>query len=152
MSSPPLRFVHASDFHLEASPSGIADVPAHLRDVLVDAAYDAARKVFDTVLAEQCQRLADQNIPVYWLRGRYDPPDDWPTESLLPTNVHLFPSDRCVERIHQRGDHGRARLIAMGAAHETQGGEASVDDQLFTIGIAYGDQETVPVAPQPIDY
>jgi len=42
MSSKPLRFVHASDLHLERPPTGIAQVPEHLRELFIECAYWAA--------------------------------------------------------------------------------------------------------------
>ena len=47
------RFLHASDFRLDAVPRGLTEVPDHLRDTLLNAPYSAARKVFDTALSER---------------------------------------------------------------------------------------------------
>ena len=106
MSHRPFRFVHASDFHLETPVGGVAEVPDHLREPLVEAPYPAAGRVFDTVLAEEAEllvlsgdilhpphtgprgplflaeqfaRLAQRQIPVYWASGGVDPPELWPT-------------------------------------------------------------------------
>ena len=105
MSHRPFRFVHASDFHLEMPLQGVAEVPDHLREALLDAAYTAAERVFDAVLAEEAEflvlsgdilhppqtgprgplflseqfaRLAQRQIPVYWASGGVDPPEAWP--------------------------------------------------------------------------
>ena len=48
----PLRLVHASDLHLELPVYGLAEVPDHLRDLLIEAPYHAAEQVFETALAE----------------------------------------------------------------------------------------------------
>ena len=53
MSDRSFRFLHASDFRLDAVPRGLTEVPDHLRDTLLDAPYNAARRVFDTALAER---------------------------------------------------------------------------------------------------
>ena len=45
MSHRPFRFVHASDFHLEMPLAGLAEVPDHLREPLLEAAYTAAARV-----------------------------------------------------------------------------------------------------------
>jgi len=93
MSQPPLRFVHTSDLHLERPLGGVAEVPKHLRDLFLDAPFEAAAQVFETALSEradalllagdvvdfdlvgpravvflqeQFQRLADHGIGVYW--------------------------------------------------------------------------------------
>ena len=100
MSNWPLRFIHAGDFHLQQPLAGLAEVPDHLRDVLLDAPYRAAERVFDAVLreeadflvlagdlvapqqcspralsflSEQFERLADRETAVYWAGGTVDP-------------------------------------------------------------------------------
>jgi DNA repair protein SbcD/Mre11 len=105
MSHPPLRFVHASDFHLERPLGGVAEIPEDLRELFLEAPYIAAEQVFQTALSEkadalllsgdllncelagtravvflrdQFQRLADHDIPVYWACGEVDAPDTWP--------------------------------------------------------------------------
>lgn len=107
MRSGPLRFVHASDLHLEQPAWGIAEVPDHLREVLVESPFWAAERLFETVLAEdaellvlsgdvldpektgpygplflvaQFERLAERGIEVYWAAGRAERPataGDW---------------------------------------------------------------------------
>ena len=52
MSQRPFRFVHSGDFHLEMPLQGVAEVPKHLREPFLDAAYDAARRVFDRAMNE----------------------------------------------------------------------------------------------------
>ena len=114
----PLRLVHASDLHLELPLYGLAEVPDHLRELLIEAPYHAAEQVFETALAEdadavllagdvlnvdragppaivllldQFARLGDRGIPVYWAGGAVDVPDSWPRSVSLPANVHVFP-------------------------------------------------------------
>ena len=50
---PAFRFLHASDFHLERPPAGLAELPDHIRDVLVEAPYRAATNVFEAALAHE---------------------------------------------------------------------------------------------------
>jgi DNA repair protein SbcD/Mre11 len=96
MSGRPFRFLHASDFRLDAVPHGLSEVPDHLRDVLLDAPFASARRVFDVALSErvafvilsgnilnagltgprgtaflteQFERLASAEISVYWAGG-----------------------------------------------------------------------------------
>ena len=93
---PCLRLLHASDLHLEQPIYGLAEVPEHLRELLIDAPFQAAEQVFETALAEdvdavllagdvldvdragppaimllleQMARLGDRGIPVYWAGG-----------------------------------------------------------------------------------
>src|SRR5688572_19005640 len=114
----PLRLVHASDFHLELPLYGLAEIPDHLRELLIEAPYSAAKQVFETALAEdvdavllagdllhvdragppaivllldQFARLGERKIPIYWAGGTVDTPDSWPRSVVLPENVHVFP-------------------------------------------------------------
>ncbi len=52
MSDQPVRFLHASDFQLDEPVRGLTELPDHLREVLIDSAYQSAERVFDTALAE----------------------------------------------------------------------------------------------------
>lgn len=170
--SEPLRLVHASDLHLELPISGLAEVPEQLRELFIEAPYQAAERVFETVLAEdadalllagdvlnvdragppaivllldQFARLADRGIPVYWAGGAADLPDLWPRSVALPPNVHVFPIGR-VETID---------LVRVGETiARIQGTSAREDGQvdargfhrdvhgLFTVGVAYGTNES----------
>jgi DNA repair exonuclease SbcCD nuclease subunit len=168
MAQPPLRFVHAGDLHLERPLSGVAEVPAHLREAFLEAPYLAAQQVFETALTEgadalllagdvvqldragpraivflldQFKRLANHNIPVYWAGGQVDPPDAWPANAPLPANVHRFPVGRVGHFELQRD----GKLVARIQGISRNGGQA-VDDSgfhrdangLFTVGVAYG--------------
>ena len=57
MAGRQLRFVHASDLHLEEPLHGVTEVPDHLRDLFLDAATLAAERVFDTVVEEEADFL-----------------------------------------------------------------------------------------------
>src|SRR5262245_61804717 len=99
---PSLRLLHASDLHLERPIYGLADVPEHLVELLIDAPFRAAEQVFETALSEavdavllagdvlnvdragppaimllleQFARLGDRGIPIYWAGGVADLPD-----------------------------------------------------------------------------
>ena len=138
MSNSPFRFVHASDLHLESPPQGVAEVPDHLRELFLEAAYWAAERVFETVLAEEAEflvlsgdilrwqrtgprgplflaeqfgRLAERDVPVYWAGGSIDPPEAWPSAVTLPENVRLFPRGRIEDYVHRRDAAPVARLI-----------------------------------------
>src|SRR5580658_10380974 len=109
------RFLHTSDFRLDAVPSGFSEVPDHLRDSLLDAPFTAARRTFDVAISErvafvllcgnilqaehagprgiaflieQFERLAAAGIGVYWAVGETDRPESWPAALPLPKNVH----------------------------------------------------------------
>src|SRR5882757_2535312 len=121
MSGELVRFIHASDFHLEQPLYGMSAVPDHLRDLMIDAPYLAATRVFDSAilehvdflvlsgdladlgaagpraiafLLEQFERLREKDIAIYWAGGKCDEPEMWPSSIPLPENVHLFASGR----------------------------------------------------------
>ena len=167
MSQPALKFVHASDFHLDRPLGGVAEVPAHLRDLFLDAPYLAAEQVFNTAvtegvdallltgdivdfhnvgpravvfLTEQFQRLAKHDIQVYWSCGEADPADSWPSSCELPENVHVFPVGRVETIAHYRNDDHVATIQGI-----SRGGDETPIDRgfhrdahgLFTIGMSY---------------
>jgi len=143
MPARPLRFVHASDFHLEMPLQGVVEVPEHLREAFCDAPYTAARRVFDAALAEEARfvvlsgdlvhpgraglrgprflveqflRLAGQGIAVYWAGGVVDPPEAWPSTFPLPENVHLFPRGRTGRFVH--APHGTPLVCLVGQSRD----------------------------------
>jgi len=168
MSHWPFRFVHAADLHLEQPPFGLSEVPDHLRDRLIEAPYQAAERVVETALveeadflilagdvlhpertgprgplflAEQCQRLAERGIAVYWAGGGVDSPEVWPSGVRLPENVRVFPCGRPEEHVHQREAIPLARIIgaSRGQGRVVSPSEFDADPSgLFTIGIAHG--------------
>ncbi|MCE9547978.1 MAG: hypothetical protein K8T25_21100 [Planctomycetia bacterium] len=182
MSGWPFRLVHASDFHLELPLFGVSDVPPHLRDLFLQAPYEAARRVFDTVLAEeaellllsgdllspldagprgvcfllsQFERLAARKIPVYWATGRVDSVEGWPMTGQMPGNVHLFPRGRAAEVLYQRDGHPLARLVGAGwrQRNKIQGQDFYVEPQdIFTIAVAHGAAEPDGLGSQGVDY
>jgi len=142
----PFRFIHAADFHLHRPITGITEVPEHLRQLLLEAAYRAAVRVFEAALTEesdfvllagdlldpeatgpygpltlveQFERLAERGIAVYWAGGQCDPPEAWPAVYHLPDNVHVLPAGRPVEILHERDGEPIARIV--GASRVTGG-------------------------------
>lgn len=172
MTQPALRLVHASDLHLELPLYGLAEIPDHLRELLIEAPYHAAEQVFETALAEnadavllagdvlnvdragppaivllldQFARLGDRGIPIYWAGGAVDVPDLWPRSVPLPENVHVFPIGR-VETLDlvRMGD----TLARVQGTSCREGGEVEARGfhrdahGLFTIGVAYGTDDS----------
>jgi exonuclease SbcD len=170
--SEPLRLVHASDLHLELPISGLAEVPDHLSELLLEAPYQAAERVFETVLAEdadalvlagdvlnvdragppaivllldQFARLADRGIAVYWAGGAVDLPDLWPRSVALPPNVHLFPIGRVETLDLARAGATIARIQGASAREDGQVEARGFHRDvhgLFTVGVAYGTKES----------
>ncbi|MBN1853644.1 MAG: metallophosphoesterase [Pirellulales bacterium] len=178
----PLRLIHASDLHLEQPPYGIVDIPDHLRGRLIDCPYASAEGVFEAAmieavdavilsgdvvdldlagpraiifLREQFARLAEKNIPIFWIGGSCDPPSDWPASIPLPENVHRFPIGR-VES-HQLIRDGRpvARIVGTSFGHSDT---VPLDrlhrdlEGLRTIGIAYGALDQSSAQRSRVDY
>jgi DNA repair exonuclease SbcCD nuclease subunit len=168
----PLRLVHASDLHLEMPLYGLAEVPDHLREILIEAPYQAAERAFSTALAEdadavllagdvlnvdragppaivmlldQFARLGDRGIQVYWAGGAADPPDLWPRSIALPGNVHVFPVGRVETLDLARAGETIARVQGTSCL---EGKEADARGfhrdvhGLFTVGVAYGTSES----------
>lgn len=168
----PLRLVHASDFHLELPLHGLAEIPDHLRDLLIDAPHHAVEQVFETALAEdvdavllagdllhldlagprsvvllldQFARLGERGIPIYWAGGEVDAPDSWPRSIELPANVHVFPVGR-VETL----DLARAGEIIAKVQGTSRHSSGEVEVRgfhrdahgLFTIGVAHGTSDS----------
>ncbi len=182
MSQPSLRFVHASDLHLERPLGGIAEVPEHLHELFLDAPFAAAQQVFETVvtdgadalllsgdvvdfdnvgpravvfLAEQFQRLAEHGIAVYWACGNADPVGCWPSCVELPENVHIFPVGRVESVMHRR--QGKKVALIQGISR-SEGAE--LDDSgfhrdangIFTIGVAFGTAAASGAEGDRVDY
>jgi DNA repair protein SbcD/Mre11 len=178
----PVRFLQAGDFHLEQPLSGVEEVPDALRELFLESPYRAAVRVFDAAvtegvdflvltgdlldpvltgprgpvfLAEQFTRLAEREIPVYWVGGTIDPPESWPTAWPMPGNVHVFSRGRVDEFLYQRNGTPRVRL--MGTSHNGQStfrpGEFHMDaGGLFTIAAVHGDAEPSSLHAREINY
>jgi exonuclease SbcD len=182
MSGQPFRFLHAGGFALDQPPCGLAEIPEPLEELLIDAPYLAAQKVFDTALEERVdfavltgdlvdlarpspraisflldnfERLASHGIAVYWAGGRLDPPQDWPAAAPLPAAVKPFSSQQPDELSHFRGGRPIANLVGR-SWHGTAAFQVpdikSDADGLPTIVVAYGQADTERLAGQLVDY
>jgi DNA repair exonuclease SbcCD nuclease subunit len=182
MSHTPFRFVHAGDLHLEQPPFGIAEVPDHLRELLVESAYWAAERVVEVALAEQTdllllagdvldpqktgprgplflveqfERLRQKGVMVYWSGGRVDPPEAWPSALRLPENVHVFAAGRPEGVIHKRDGEPLVRVI--GASRASGQGLRPADFTpdpagLFSIALVHGKAHAEHLKARGIDY
>lgn len=182
MSGEMLRFVHASDFHLELPLSGLPEVPESLRDLLIDAPYQAATRVFDAAiqehadflllsgdllnpltagpralafLLEQFERCAARGLAVYWAGGRLDAPEAWPATVPLPPNVHVFPAGKLEEITHLREDQTHAAILGISWSERFRIHASefrSEGTERFRVAIAYGNFDAAALSPQPIHY
>ena len=176
------RFIHAADLHLELAPHGVAHVPDHLTDLFVDSAYAAARRVFEAActeqvdflilsgdvldarrtgprgplfLAEQFQKLAEREIPVFWAGGVIDSPDVWPTSVTLPDNVIVFPMGKPEEVVFDRHAEPVVRLVGSSrvSGRRLRPNEFSGEPGgLFTIGVAHGTADPQALKRREIEY
>lgn len=182
MSQPPLRFVHTSDLHLERPLGGIAKVPAHLRELFLDAPFEATTQVFETVLSqkadalllagdvvdfnlvgpravvflqEQFQRLADHGVPVYWACGEVDPVEAWPANVPLPENVKIFPVGRAQEFELRRDGKVVAKIQGISRNQNTDFQDSGFHRDahgLFTVGVSYGTSASPGTEGDRVDY
>lgn len=136
--SEPFRFLHAGNLQLEQPVAGLAEIPKHLRDALIDAPLLAAERVFDAALGEevdfvvlagdvvqpqlagprvlaflldQFDKLQQQDIAIYWVGGALDAPDRWPDAIGLPPGVHQFSANQVEELSHFRGDEAITTIL-----------------------------------------
>jgi hypothetical protein len=157
---------------LEQPIYGLADVPDHLRELLIEAPYQAAEQVFETVLAEnadglllagdvlnvdragppaivllldQFARLGDRGIQVFWAGGVVDLPDLWPRSVTLPDNVHVFPIGRVETMDLVRGGEIIARIQGTSCREDGEVDARGFHRDahgLFTVGVAYGPSDS----------
>lgn len=178
----PFCFIHAGDLELDRVPSGMADVPDHLRETILDATFVAAERVFDTVVAHDAQfllltgnacnplnasprtllflvgqfrRLAERKIPVYWAMGQLDAAELWPAWLTLPENVRVFGRGRVDDWVHERDGVPLARLL--GTSVE-RGRAADIDrfdrdpTGLITIGVLGGPADSAAIRRRGLHY
>jgi exonuclease SbcD len=177
----PFKFIHASDFHLDRSIRGISELPNHLVEVLANAPYIAAQKVFDLAIAErvdfvllsgdlyddesgsaraaafllsQFERLVSKDIQVYWCGGQTDHPDRWPSSIELPTNVLTFSSSLVEQVDHRRSGETIARLMAGGFDPKRKSAEdfAAPNNEVFNIAVAHGEFSSGSLSGNNIRY
>lgn len=175
------RFLHASDFRLELPVLGVAQVPKHLRDVFIDAPYRAALRVFETAISErvdfvvlsgniinphaagprgvhflleQFERLARDQIAVYWACGPSDRADLWPTSAPLPSNVQLFSAERVASVTHRRNNQTIATIQGCGQRRSPviRVGDFARDSLPFTVGVTYGVGDPKLLRTSQVDY
>lgn len=176
-----VKFIHASDLHLDVSISGLVELPSHLVQTLANAPYEAAQRIFDLAVAErvdfvllagdlfdfesgnaraasfllgQFERLAEKAIEVYWCAGECDQPDRWPSSIELPDNVVTF-SSSIVEQIdHRRDGKTIARIMASGydPGRKTGADFAAPDCDVFNIALTHGEFETTSLNALDIHY
>ncbi|HMC10325.1 MAG TPA: hypothetical protein VKH44_03510 [Pirellulaceae bacterium] len=182
MSGQHFRFLHAGGFLLDQPLAGLTEIPEPLTELLIDAPFSAAQKVFDAALEERVdfavlngdlldlarpsaraiaflldnfERLDKQGISVYWACGRLEQPQDWPVAAGLPGRVHQFSVTEPEELSHLRGERPVANIVGRswhGTASFQVGEFKTDDDGLPTIVIANGQSDLERLTEQTVDY
>ena len=176
-----VKFIHASDFHLDEPIRGLAELPSHIKSALANAPYEAASRVFDLAIAErvdfvllagdlfnmelagprsaafllsQFERLADKKIHVYWCGGKVDQPDRWPSSIDLPDNVLTFNSSYVEQVEHRRDGEVSATIYASGFDERKRNpGDFGADvNDPFAIALTYGEFESTPILENHVRY
>ncbi|NLJ86438.1 MAG: DNA repair exonuclease [Firmicutes bacterium] len=115
--SRPVRFLHVADVHLGTPLQGFFDAPSHIESQLMEASFEAWRRVCDAALAydvdcvlvagdlyhrearsvkaarcvqEGVERLARAGIGVYVVYGNHDPLGEGEELMDMPDNFHAF--------------------------------------------------------------
>jgi len=117
----PIRFVHASDLHLDATFGGVDAVDEKVAGALERSTLQALDRVVQLCIDREAdflviagdlynsadrslraeltfqramRRLADANIGAFVVHGNHDPADGWSAGLELPESVVVFPPDR----------------------------------------------------------
>lgn len=182
MSGELVRFLHASDFHLEQPLYGMTAVPEHLRGMMIDAPYQAATRVFDSAilehvdfvvlsgdivhfgeagpraiafLLEQFEKLREKDITVYWAGGKCDEPETWPSAVPIPDNVHFFASGRVEEVIYYRSENSHAAILGSSWSDRQRVHATDLRGdavERFKIGVLYGHYDAGSLMKQAVQY
>ncbi|MFW6170017.1 MAG: metallophosphoesterase family protein [Planctomycetota bacterium] len=180
MSDLAVRFLHASDFQLDQPLRGLTEIPDHLREVLIDAPYRAAERVFETALSEQVsflclsgdlldltrvnprsvsflreqfERLAGAGIPVYWASRQQDPARMWPREVRLPDSVHCFTHAAPETRAHETNEGFVATLVGCGGTAEVSAADfAAPASGQYCVALLGGAADEQAMGKRDIDY
>ncbi len=182
MSADTFRFLHAADLHLEQPVFGLSEVPDHLSDLLIDAPFQAAERVFEAATAENVdflllagdivnhktaspraidfllrhfRRLDEHKVQVYWCSGRSDRPDLWPQSMPLPSNVHVFGPGQAAEVIHHRDGEPLLTIVGRGARKRAKIRAADFgrsDRAGFSLAMTYGRGDSKTLASTGFDY
>ncbi len=182
MPTCPLRFIHTADFRLHEPIAGLAEVPPQLREVVLEAAWWSAERVFEVAiaegvdfvviaggalrplrtgprgplfLAEQFERLRQHRIPVYWAGSRHDSPETWPAEIKLPDNVVHFAVGRPQAVQFRRDGVPVAYLVGASRSPRSKprlGDFAPDPGGLFSIAVVHGRLKAEVLPDVKIDY
>ena len=153
-----LRFIHTADLHLGGPLNCGGDPPVHLTTLFNEAGYRSLELICDRALeyevdfviiagdiydrearsvkasrffVEQCQRLQEENIPVYVISGNHDPLSEKEDPFTPPDNVHIFDSSE-VETREYFGKNEKLKAQILGQSYRCKF-ESRIMYRYFTI-------------------
>ncbi len=163
------KFIHASELRLDLPMQGLTKLSPHLKPALTEAPYAAAAHVIDHAINErvdfvllsgkpfdhksagprawsfllnQFQRLAEQQIKVYWATDNIDAPNHSFTEAL-PSNVITFSSESIEVLTHTKQGQTVATLHGTSMHHlaSKSNNFFTTEDEPFPMAITGGELE-----------
>jgi DNA repair exonuclease SbcCD nuclease subunit len=175
------RFLVAGDLQLEKPAYGLDEVNDSLRELMIEAPFLAAERVFETALAEnvdfvmltgnvvdpwtsgprgvaflveQFQRLAARDISVYWVGSPHDDVERWPAGIELPANVIRLPIDAPQAKLIQRDDESLACILGVSTngSPQLRQQEFATQGEIFTLAVIHGQVETSELANSNVDF
>lgn len=156
-----IRLLTASDLLLGRPLRGLTQWPDEFFDELVEAPYEAAQRVFSAAaeraahllvltgdvleprgtsprairfLFDQCRRVQKQNVDVYWLEGKHDRWDEWPSGLPIPENLHRISRHASQPTVWKRGALPTVKLINL-ATHRGSSASSISSEETFEIGL-----------------
>ena len=176
-----LKFLQASDLHLDQTMTGIADVPDHLVEPFLDARLHAFDRVVESAIEERVDAmllaghvahvptadprtldriatsfeiLQEAGISVFWRDTKEDRADQWPAAVTLPPNVAILPADRIESQLLRRGDHVLATIVGWpsGADGRLEAGGSIRGSARVTIAVAHSEPGPKDVPLAGFDY
>ena len=126
-----IRFVHASDLHLDATFGGVDAADEKVAEALAHSTLEALDRIVQLCIDREAdflvvagdlhnsadhslraelafqramRRLADAGIDAFVVRGNHDPADGWSAGLELPGSVVVFPADEVERREVIRDD------------------------------------------------
>ena len=126
-----IRFVHASDLHLDATFGGVDAADEKVAGALAQSTLEALDRIVQLCIDREAdflvvagdlhnsadhslraelafqramRRLADAGIDAFVVRGNHDPADGWSAGLELPDSVVVFPADQVERREVVRDD------------------------------------------------
>jgi DNA repair protein SbcD/Mre11 len=181
MTDPQFRLLHAGDLALDVPLSGLSQIPAGLRQTLIDAPFTAAERVFDVAIQEQVaavflvgavgdprvptarslafvreqfDRLSGAGIPLFWSCSVGERTAQWLRATRLPDSIHVFLGPRVEEVLYTSPAGWVLRVLGRGGpGTAVRGTDFRVDsDGPYCVVLTSGHAEGPALSTVPVDY